>query len=169
MARQISLREFQQGLAQRLREAQTEAEPTSRLGVQAGSGNWLLKLDEAGEMLSLPEFSGVPLTKSWYLGLANIRGVLASVVDFAAFMGGGHTVRTPDCRLLLIAERFHSFSGLLISRMLGLKNVQTMQLVEKATDRSWIGAAYHDEDGRLWYELDMGALVAHDDFLQVGV
>jgi twitching motility protein PilI len=168
VAKQISLREFQQGLAQRLREAQTEAEPTSRLGVQAGSGNWLLKLDEAGEMLSLPEFSGVPLTKSWYLGLANIRGVLASVVDFAAFMGGGHTVRTPDCRLLLIAERFHSFSGLLISRMLGLKNVQTMQLVEKTADRSWIGAAYHDEDGRLWYELDMGALVAHDDFLQVG-
>jgi len=52
--------------------------------------------------------------------------------------------------------------------MLGLKNVQTMQPVEKATDRSWIGAAYHDEDGRLWYELDMAALVAHDDFLQVG-
>ncbi len=168
MAKQISLREFQQGLAQRLREAQTEAEPTSRLGVLAGSTNWLLKLDDAGEMLPLPEFSGVPLTKTWYLGLANIRGVLASVVDFAAFMGGGHTVRTPDCRLLLIAERFHSFSGLMISRMLGLKNVQTMQPVEKATDRSWIGAAYHDEDGRLWYELDMGALVAHDDFLQVG-
>ena len=74
MAKQISLREFQQGLAQRLREAQAEAEPTSRLGVLAGSGNWLLKLDDAGEMLPLPEFSAVPLTKSWYLGLANIRG-----------------------------------------------------------------------------------------------
>ena len=53
MAKQISLREFQQGLAQRLREAQAEAEPTSRLGVQAGGGNWLLKLDDAGEMLAL--------------------------------------------------------------------------------------------------------------------
>ncbi len=145
MAKQISLREFQQGLAQRLREAQTEAEPTSRLGVQAGSRNWLLKLDDAGEMLPLPEFSGVPLTQPWYLGLANIRGVLASVVDFAAFMGGEQTVRTPDCRLLLI-----------------------VQPAEKATERSWIGAAYRDEDGRLWHELDMGALVAHDDFLQVG-
>jgi len=168
VAKQISLREFQQGLAQRLREAQTEAEPTSRLGVLAGSTNWLLKLDDAGGMLPLPEFPGVPLTKTWSLGLRTLRGVVASVVDFAAFMGGGHTVRTPDCRLLLIAERFHSFSGLMISRMLGLKNVQTMQPVEKASDRPWIGAAYHDEDGRLWYELDMGALVAHDDFLQVG-
>src|SRR5258708_3706718 len=162
------MREFQQGLAQRLREAETEGEPSWRLGGQGGSRNWLLKLDDAGEMLPLPEFSSVPLTKPWYLGLANLRGVLASIVDFAAFMGGEQTVRTPDCRLLLVAERFHSFSGLLISRMLGLKNVQAMQLAEEATDRSWIGAAYRDEDGRLWHELDIGALVAHDDFLQVG-
>jgi twitching motility protein PilI len=169
VARQISLREFQQALAQRLREAQTEAEPTSRLGVQAGSGNWLLKLDDAGEMLPLPEISGVPLTRSWYLGLANIRGVLASVVDFAAFTGGEPTVRTPECRLLLIAERFHSFSGLVISRMMGLKNVQSMQPVEEKGNRPWLAGTFRDDEGRLWQELDIGALVAHEDFLHVGV
>jgi twitching motility protein PilI len=168
VAKQLSLRDFQQGLAQRLREAQTEAEPTSRLGVQAGSRHWLLKLDDAGEMLPLPEISSVPLTKPWYMGLANIRGVLSSVVDFSAFMGGEQTVRTPDCRLLLIADRFHSFSGLLIGRMLGLKNVQTMQPAEEGTDRAWIDAAYRDEDGRVWQELNVGALVSHDDFLHVG-
>ena len=169
MAKQISLREFQQGLAQRLREAQAEAEPTSRLGVQAGNGSWLLRLDDAGEMLPLPEISTVPLTRPWYLGLANIRGVLASVVDFSAFAGGEVTARTPDCRLLLIAERFQSFSGLVISRMLGLKNVQSMQPVEEGNTRPWIAAAYRDNEGRLWHELDIGALVAHEDFLHVGV
>jgi twitching motility protein PilI len=169
VARQISLREFQQGLAQRLREAQAETEPTSRLGVQAGNGNWLLKLDDAGEMLPLPEISTVPLTRPWYLGLANIRGVLSSVVDFAAFAGGEPTVRTPDCRLLLIAERFQSFSGLLISRMLGLKNVQAMQPAPEAASRPWIAGAFRDDEGRLWHELDIGALVAHEDFLHVGV
>lgn len=169
MARQISLREFQQGLAQRLREAQTEAEPTSRLGVQAGSSNWLLKLDDAGEMLPLPEISDVPLTHPWYLGLANIRGVLASVVDFSAFAGGDVTTRTPDCRLLLIAERFQSFSGLVISKMLGLKNVQAMQPVEEKGSKPWVAGAFRDDEGRLWHELNIGALVAHDDFLHVGV
>ena len=168
MARQVSLREFQQGLAQRLREAQAEAEPTSRLSVEAGKRSWLLKLDEAGEMLPLPEISSVPLTRPWYLGLANIRGVLSSAVDLAAFMDGESTVRTPDCRLLLITERFQSFSGLLISRMLGLKNMQSMELAEGVPDRPWIGAAYRDQDGRVWNELNMGALVSHDDFLQVG-
>lgn len=168
MARQISLREFQQALAQRLREAQTEAEPTSRLGVQAGSGNWLLKLDDAGEMLPLPDISAVPLTRPWYLGLANIRGVLASVVDFAAFAGGEPTARTPECRLLLIAERFHSFSGLVISRMMGLKNVQSMQPFEEKRSRPWIAGVFRDDEGRVWQELDIGALVAHEDFLHVG-
>jgi twitching motility protein PilI len=168
VAKQISLREFQQGLAQRLREAQAEAEPTSRLGVQAGNGNWLLKLDDAGEMLPLPEISSVPLTKPWYMGLANIRGVLSSVVDFAAFAGGEVTSRTPECRLLLIAERFQSFSGLVISRMLGLKNVQTMEPVQEAVNRPWIAGAFRDAEGRLWHELDVGALVAHEDFLHVG-
>ena len=168
MARQISLREFQQGLAQRLREAQAETEPTSRLGVQAGTSNWLLKLDDAGEMLPLPDISAVPLTRPWYLGLANIRGVLASVVDFAAFTGGEVTARTPDCRLLLIAERFQSFSGLVISRMLGLKNVQSMQPVDEPAKRPWVAGAFRDEEGRVWHELDIGALVAHEDFLHVG-
>ena len=169
MARQISLREFQQGLAQRLRDAQAEAEPTSRLGVQAGSRYWLLKLDDAGEMLPQPEISGVPLTQPWYLGLANIRGVLSSVVDFSAFMGGELTARTPDCRLLLIAERFQSFSGLLISRMMGLRNLQTLQAQDTAPDRAWVGVAYRDGEGRIWHELNIGALAAHDDFLRVGV
>jgi len=168
VARQISLREFQQGLAQRLREAQAETEPTSRLGVQAGTSNWLLKLDDAGEMLPLPDISAVPLTRPWYLGLANIRGVLASVVDFAAFTGGEVTARTPDCRLLLIAERFQSFSGLVISRMLGLKNVQSMQPVDEPAKRPWVAGAFRDEEGRVWHELDIGALVAHEDFLHVG-
>ena len=169
MASQISLREFQQSLAQRLREAQAEAEPTSRLGVQTGSRYWLLKLDEAGEMLPLPEISSVPLAKPWYLGLANIRGVLASVVDFGAFMGGEATARTPDCRLMLIAERFHSFSGLLISRMLGLKNIQALGLLQATGDKPWVGASYSDEEGHVWQELNLGELTSSNDFLQVGV
>jgi twitching motility protein PilI len=78
------------------------------------------------------------------------------------------TSRTPECRLLLIAERFQSFSGLVISRMLGLRNVQTMEPVLEAANRPWIAGAFRDDEGRLWHELDVGALVAHEDFLHVG-
>jgi twitching motility protein PilI len=171
MARQISLREFQQSLAQRLREAQAATEQSSRLGVQAGDSYWLLKLDETDEVLPLPEISHVPLTRPWYLGLANIRGVMANVVDFGAFMGAEPTSRTPDCRLVLVADRFQSYSGLLISRMMGLRNLQTLEARE-APDRPgrkpWLGTVYRDPDGRTWNELDMAALVGNESFLNVG-
>jgi twitching motility protein PilI len=171
MARQISLREFQQSLAQRLREAQATSEQSSRLGVQAGNSYWLLRLDETDEVLPLPEISPVPLTRPWYLGLANIRGLMANVVDFGAFMGHEPTARTPDCRLVLVADRFQSYSGLLISRMIGLRNLQNLEARDApgATERKpWLGSVYRDTDGRTWNELDVGALVGNEHFLNVG-
>src|SRR3954463_14593132 len=171
MARQISLREFQQSLAQRLREAQAATEQSSRLGVQAGDSYWLLRLDETDEVLPLPEISPVPLTHPWYLGLANIRGVMANVVDFGGFMGNETTTRTPDCRLVLVADRFQSYSGLLISRMMGLRNLQTLEPVETPAtpaQQPWIGKEYRDPEGRIWKELNVAALVANENFLNVG-
>jgi twitching motility protein PilI len=171
MARQISLREFQQSLAQRLREAHAASEQSSRLGVQAGDSYWLLKLDETDEVLPLPDISPVPLTRPWYLGLANIRGVMSNVVDFGAFLGDETTPRTPDCRLVLVADRFQSYSGLLISRMMGLRNVQNLEALEAPAGseaRPWLGAAYRDPEGRLWNELNVAALVANENFLNVG-
>jgi twitching motility protein PilI len=171
MARQIGLREFQQSLAQRLREAQAASEQSSRLGVQAGGSYWLFKLDETDEVLPLPEISPVPLTRPWYLGLANIRGVMANVVDFGAFLGAEPTARTPDCRLVLVADRFQSYSGLLISRMMGLRNVQNLEARETAgaaEGQSWLSNVYRDPEGRTWNELNMAALVANETFLNVG-
>lgn len=171
MARQISLREFQQSLAQRLREAQAASEQSSRLGVQAGEGYWLVKLDETDEVLPLPEISPVPLTQPWYLGLANIRGVMSNVVDFGAFLGDEPTVRTPDCRLVLVADRFQSYSGLLIGRMMGLRNLQTLEALEAPAGSErhpWIAGEYRDAEGRNWKELNVAALVANENFLNVG-
>jgi len=169
VAKKLSLREFQAGLADRLREAQTQTASTSLLGVQAGSGNWLVSLEDSGEVIPVPVVSPVPLTKSWFCGLTNIRGNLFSVVDFAAFQGEESTPRTNDSRLLLVGERFNVNSALLVNRMLGLRNMQKMQPQELAPGRAWITAQFKDADGRVWKELNVGVLVQHADFLQVGI
>jgi twitching motility protein PilI len=171
MAKEVSLRVFQQRLAERLREAQAESAPASRLGVEAAGGHWLLRLEDAGEVLPVPKLWNVPLTQSWFLGITNIRGNLASVVDFSAFTGGLPTPLTPDSRLVLLADRFQAASALVVSRLAGLKYVQRMTVVESATaeDRPWNGQAYRDEEAREWRELDMAALVQQETFLQVGI
>jgi twitching motility protein PilI len=169
MARRTSLREFQQGLVRRLNEAQAATDvPLTRLGVQVGAQHWLVKLDEAGEVIPLPKVASVPRARAWYRGLANIRGNLYSVVDLAAFQGGEITQQTPDARLLLVGERFGMNAALLVNRMLGLRNLKQFQLSEKESRRAWEGARYVDGDGREWRELSMGALVYHPEFLQSG-
>lgn len=169
MAKKISLREFQQALATKLAEAGIETTPHARLGVQSGGRLWLIRLDEAGEVLPLPEVTPVPLTRPWFLGLANIRGNLASVVDFAGYIGEPPTERAPQCRLVLVAERFRAHSGLVVERMVGLRNINKFQAEKDDADRPWIRGTFRDAEGSRWYELDIGALVERGDFLQVGM
>ena len=53
-------------------------------------------------VVDVPEIQRVPLTRDWFLGMANIRGALYGVTDFGAFLGQPPTARGPDNRLLLI-------------------------------------------------------------------
>jgi twitching motility protein PilI len=172
MARGTRLREFQEALAHRLREA-AHSEPALRLGLQVGARLYLMPLEHAGEVLPVPEVSAVPLARAWFRGLANVRGNLVSVVDFAAFMGEPATVLTAQSRLVLIADRFGAHCALVVSRTLGLKNLSSFEPRELAPAHPWIVAAQAERSEeakeRIWLELDIGALAAHETFLQAGL
>jgi twitching motility protein PilI len=169
MARRISLREFQQDLVRRLTEARVSTEtPSARLGVQVGGEYWLVRLDEAAEVMPPPPLVPVPLTRPWFRGLTNIRGNLYSVIDLAQFQGGPETLATPDCRLLLVGEKYHMAAALLVGRMLGLRNLNALERREATPQRPWEQAHYVDNEGREWRELGMEALVYSGEFLQAG-
>src|SRR5262245_17296848 len=169
MARRTSLREFQQDLVRRLNEAAASDAPSARLGVQVGGELWLVRLEEAGEVIPVPPIAPVPLTRPWFRGLANIRGNLYSVVDLAAFQASEATAHTPDARLLLVADRYGTSAALLVSRMLGLRNLQQFQQRPGKSGRAWESGLWVDRDGHLWRELNMNELVYHNDFLQAGL
>jgi twitching motility protein PilI len=179
MATKVSLRQFQQDLAQRLSSAKTEPVSAARLGVQCGASFWLIALEDAGEIVPVPELLPVPLSKPWYLGLANIRGSLYSVVDFSAFAGGEPTARSADSRLVLAGPRFGINSALLVSRMLGLRNARDLQPVadepQPTAVAAWSGRAWRESAaggaaaGRVWRELKFEHLIESADFLNVGL
>jgi twitching motility protein PilI len=169
MARRISLREFQQDLVRRLNEAAASDAPLARLGVQVGPELWLVRLEEAGEVIPVPAIASVPLTRGWFRGLANIRGNLFSVIDLSAFQGGEPTPQTPDSRLLLVAERYHLNAALLVNRMLGLRNLQHFEPRPGEGERVWEAGRYADRDGQVWRELSMNELVYSEGFLQAGL
>lgn len=179
MATKVSLRQFQQDLAQRLSSAKTAPVSAARLGVQCGASYWLIALEDAGEIVPVPDLLPVPLSKPWYLGLANIRGSLFSVVDFSAFAVGELTARSADSRLVLAGPRFGINSALLVSRMLGLRNARDLQPVvddsQGEVAGAWSGQAWREAAAgdaaaaRVWRELKFEHLIESPDFLNVGL
>lgn len=169
MAKRISLRQFQESLAERLTSAHRGETRQALLGVASGKDLWLLDLSDSGEVVPLPPLTGVPLTRPWFAGIANVRGTLYSVVDFSAFCGGEPTRRNANARLLLVGARHGINSALLVDRTLGLKSIDDLSPLPAETDeRPWAGEAYDDSQGRRWRALKLRKLLADTHFLEVG-
>jgi len=173
--RRTRLRDFQSQLMTRMQAAKTgEQARANQLGVLIGQTRYLIDLREAGEIVSAGNMTKVPLTKDWYLGLANIRGNLTSVVDFGHFVGYPLTSQEGDCRIVAFATGLAFNSGLLVSQVLGLRNSHEMTLEAVADEdihrgKAWATRRYRDRDGQLWYELSLAMLVQDQDFLHVGL
>lgn len=166
--RRISLREFQAGLAERLTSARRGETARALLGIVSGRDHCLLDLSDSGEVLPLPPLTVVPLTKSWFAGVANVRGALYSVVDFSAFRGGETTPRNSEARLLLVGARHGINSALLVNRTLGLKSLADMKEQAVAENAPvWAGANYVDGSGQSWIRLRLKPLLEDPEFLNV--
>ncbi len=169
MARRTGLREFQISVAERLRTAATRAALSSKLGFQVGGANWFVALHQVSEVIPMPAFIPVPLTQPWFRGVANVRGSLYSIVDFSAFQGGDPASGGTERRVILVSDKLVGGAGLLVSRMLGLRNPENFTAAEWPADAPpWLGAVVRDASGTTWYELDLARLAKERRFLEVG-
>jgi twitching motility protein PilI len=169
MARKTSLREFQRNVAERLRDLTSRKTVPSKLGFQVGSENWLVTLADVSEVIPVPSFFPVPQTKPWFRGVSNVRGKLYSTVDFSAFQGAAPIGVGTERRVILVHEKLVEGSGLLVSRMLGLRNPETFTQDGGAdAARPWIKARYRDPNQAVWLELDLETLSREASFLEVG-
>jgi twitching motility protein PilI len=169
VARRTSLRDFQLSVAERLRTASTRAAVASRLGFQVGGENWFVALHQVSEVIPVPATVPVPRTHSWFRGVANVRGNLYSVVDFSAYQGRDPIASGLERRVILVSDRLVAGAGLLVSRMLGLRNPEQFNAVARpAGAPPWVAAAYSDAGGTRWLELDLPTLAREQRFLEVG-
>jgi twitching motility protein PilI len=175
MADRQALRELQSRLAQRLQQARTQASSAAWLAVQAGSRRYLLPLTQAGEIFPFGVIQSVPYTKSWFLGVSNLRGGLYGVVELQAFAGEVASVNRSE--VAKSAARMIAFNAALginavvvVDRLLGLRNEQSFTSVESLGGGrdDCLSHKFSDADGAEWYELDLQQLAAHADFLGIG-
>jgi len=164
MSKRLNLREFQQNLNDRLQKTGLSGSRVSTLGVSISGKSWLVDMEDIGEVLSLPSLTVVPFTKTWFRGVANIRGKLYSVIDLAAFQQSGAVSEDAGNRILLVSERHAFNAALLVDRVLGLRDSSDWQAEELDGQ-----VGYQDESGERWRKLDLQGLLSQAEFLQAGI
>lgn len=162
------LRDFQQALAQRLRVAAELPQRQSRLAVRVGDRGYLLNLDDISEVAPVGQITSVPLTQHWFTGVANVRGTLYAVSDFADWLGLHAPSDLGAKRLILLGQRLAKFrAGLVVTRVVGLRLLDEMKPNTASLRRAWERASWLDRDGVGWIEVDLEKLALDADFLQV--
>lgn len=140
-------------------EARGDMQQVRTLGVTIAGQNWLVDMADISEVLAPQEMTVVPMSKAWVKGVVNVRGNLFCVADLASYFKLGSASGSPDNRLLLLAARYTFNAGLIVDKVLGLRDTSTWQ--DERTQ-------YRDEKNAVWHKLDVGGLLAQADFLQIG-
>ncbi|CAN4273532.1 CheW Chemotaxis signal transduction protein [Methylophilaceae bacterium] len=169
MSKQSQLREYQNSILARLEDAKKSgAGPTAGyLGVVIGSKNVLVNLKEISETLPITDIHVVPLVKPWFLGVANVRGVIYAINDLAQLVENTLTQVSSNARLLLISESVTNNVAFLVDRLVGLRKLEDMQLGETMAEESLClnAQTYQDRENHTWYLLDCYKLVNSKDFV----
>lgn len=162
------LRNFQQQILQRLQDPGAAARAAGHLGFMAGGISWLVDVAVLKEVASPPPIMPVGRTRGWFLGVANVRGELHCVSDLAALAGGAPTSRAVHNRVLLVHDELMRSTGLLVERVLGLRDLaRCTRLPVTAQAAPWVAAEYQDETGMDWSLLDVRTLVADPAFMEI--
>ncbi|HEY8051086.1 MAG TPA: chemotaxis protein CheW [Ramlibacter sp.] len=174
MANREALRELQARLASRLQAARAEGVQASWLAVESGGRKFLLPLAQSGEIFPYSSTLPVPYTRSWFLGVANLRGGLFGVVDLASFVGGQAPAQRTDAshaesRLVALNSALEINCALLVDRLAGLRNMDAFSTSSPPPDGApdFFGTGYTDSNGAFWQELNLQALAQQPQFLSI--
>lgn len=174
MANREALRELQARLASRLQAAKAEGLSISWLAARAGGVNYLLPLAQSGQIFPVPTVQSVPYAQPWFMGVGNLQGGLFGLVDFAAFIKGGHMPTRSEqsllqARVVTMNAALAINCALLVDELAGLKQLNALPRSEPPPVGSpaCFGNRYADEQGVYWQEINLQVLSKMPEFLGV--
>ena len=133
-----------------------------------GDARLACSIEQAHEFLPVPAFTPVPGTKSWILGLANVRGDLLTVVDLAGFLHGEKSTISMRTRVLAATLRGRPV-GLLVDEVFGQRQFvsdegKKPRLAKDSPLKSFVHKQYRSGKD-VWQELDLETLFSTSEFL----
>jgi len=139
------------------------------IGFRIGPRYLVSSINEVNEILTFPPLTLVPGTRTWLLGVANVRGNLVPLIDLKQYLEGERTLVSDVSRVLLVRQSGGSV-GLLIDEVLGQRNFSEEQRADALGEEDerysrFVGEKYPLGDVH-WGLFSMAALVRTPDFVQ---
>jgi len=139
------------------------------IAFRIGDIHLLLDEHEVAELLTVPDAAGVPGTKRWVAGIANVRGELLPIIDFGDFIFDKPVEQTKQTRVLVVAMD-EVRSGLMVDQVIGVKRLPVDIKKESQTDglpdalKAIIGDCFEDE--QTFYVMSVKKLIEDTGFMQ---
>lgn len=140
------------------------------LGFQLGGIRLTTAMGEVAEILKLPKLAGLPVVKSWMLGIANVRGRLIPIVDLHDYFGLTPTLPRSQWRVLVVEDQ-ELVAGLLVEQSHGIQHFVD-ESFEPSGDsdlgqlRPHVAGAFR-QGGRVYYQLDIQSILQAERFFDV--
>lgn len=96
------------------------------LGFQLGGQGYLAPQREIREVITVPQYSRVPNSKTWLLGIANVRGNLLPLIDLRALLDGEMS-KTSRASRFLVLNSDEIPAGFLVDGVTGYRRFSSLE------------------------------------------
>ena len=176
MDKRKTLRELQSRLADKLQavRAGDVASSAAWLAVDSDGEKFLFPLSQSGEIFPWTSTHKVAHTQDWYLGVANLRGSLFGIADFASFVNSKKPLARnqqlrSESRFVTLSASLDVNCALYVDRLEGLRSSESFrESMEPATGAPvFFGHTYIDLNGVHWQEINLQLLSQQNSFLNI--
>ncbi|MGB2271696.1 MAG: chemotaxis protein CheW [Pseudomonadales bacterium] len=144
----------------------------SGIGFSLCGQHMVAPMGQVVEIINVPNYTYVPRTKNWVLGVANVRGRMLPIFDIENYFGSKLTGNRSKHRVLII-ESEHFYAGLIVSNVFGLKHFPVNSFKDSYQGDSelfahCIDAIANDGNGD-WLRFQMPLLVKTAEFIDASM
>lgn len=137
------------------------------IAFEVAGQKFVAPMGEIAEILAMPEFIPIPLTKPWLVGVANVRGRLLPMVDLAKFLGQ-RSHESLKKRKIMVVDEDGVFSGILVDQVLGIMQFTQSEYEARPLPESSPFAPYNHgvfvKDGKDWFVIMPSLLFANENY-----
>lgn len=130
-------------------------------------------LGEVSEVLSMPEYTLMPLVQPWLLGIANVRGRLLPLTDLAKFLQVSSQTRQLSQRKVMVIDHQSLFLGLVVDQVLGIEQFSSTQYRAESINTNSPFAPYNHgkfvKDDQDWFVFLPSLLVEDPRYIDAAI